>query len=253
MLGIVLSLLSGLSFAEVQTGLQIMQEVDKRDLGWGDVTADLKMILRNKNGDEHVRSLHLKTLEVMGDGDKSLSIFNSPRDIKGTAFLSFTHSLEADEQWLYLPALKRVKRISSSNKSGPFLGSEFSFEDLSSFELDKFKYTYVRDEVMGGIDSFVIEAIPQYEFSGYTRSMIWVDKSRYIPLKIDYYDRKNALLKTQTFFQYQQYLDQYWRADKTEIVNHLTGKSTELLWNQYTFRSGLTARHFDKNTLKRSR
>jgi hypothetical protein len=64
----------------------------------------------------------MDTIEVKGDGDKSLSIFDSPRDVKGTALLTFTHALESDEQWLYLPALKRVKRISFSNKSGPFLG-----------------------------------------------------------------------------------------------------------------------------------
>ena len=189
-----------------QKGFAVMEEMDKRDLGWQDMTANLKMILKNKNGDEHERSLRMKTLEMLNDGDKSLSIFDSPRDIKGTAFLSFTHALEADEQWLYLPALKRVKRISSSNKSGPFLGSEFAFEDLTSFELKKYKYNYLRDEVLDGADSFVIETFPQYEHSGYVRNIVWVDKERYIPLKIDYYDRKDALLKTQTFNDYQQYL-----------------------------------------------
>ena len=256
-IGLLIYLLPGLSFSEEistrQKGLAIMQEVDKRDLGWGDMSADLKMILKNKNGDEHVRSLRLKTLEMKDDGDKSLSIFDSPRDIKGTAFLSFTHALEADEQWLYLPALKRVKRISSSNKSGPFLGSEFAFEDLTSFELKKYKYNYLRDEVIEGVDSFVVEAFPQYEHSGYTRNIVWIDKQRYIPLRIDYYDRKNSHLKTQIFINYQQYLEQYWRAGKSVMENFLTGKSTVLLWENYRFRSGLTDRNFDKNTLKRSR
>ncbi|GFO71773.1 hypothetical protein BJAS_P1470 [Bathymodiolus japonicus methanotrophic gill symbiont] len=271
-IGLLLALLLGLGFAEEtstaqidtveistaevnteQKGLEIMREVDTRDLGWGDMSTDMKMILKNKNGDEHVRSLRLKTLEMKDDGDKSLSIFDSPRDIKGTAFLIFTHALEADEQWLYLPALKRVKRISSSNKSGPFLGSEFAFEDLTSFELKKYKYNYLRDEVLDGIDSFVVETFPQYEHSGYVRNIVWIDKERYIPLRIDYYDRKDALLKTQSFIDYQQYLGQYWRADKSLMQNHLTGKSTTLLWENYSFRNGLTERNFDKNTLKRSR
>ncbi|TXL23244.1 outer membrane lipoprotein-sorting protein, partial [Methylococcaceae bacterium HT2] len=234
-------------------GLEIMQEVDKRDLGWGDMSTNMQMILKNRNGDEHIRSLRLKTLEMHDDGDKSLSIFDSPRDIKGTAFLSFTHALDADEQWLYLPALKRVKRISSSNKSGHFLGSEFAFEDLTSFELKKYKYNYLRDEVFDGVDSYVVETFPQYQHSGYTRNIVWIDKERYIPMKIDYYDRKNALIKSQKFIDYKQYLDQYWRAAKTEMQNHLTGKSTTLLWQSYKFRTGLTARNFDKNTLKRSR
>jgi outer membrane lipoprotein-sorting protein len=236
-----------------QRGLEIIQEMDKRDTGWGDTQADLQMVLKNRNGDEHVRSLKLKSLEVIGDGDKSLSIFDSPRDIKGTAFLSFTHALEADEQWLYLPALKRVKRISSSNKSGPFLGSEFAFEDLSSFEVNKYRYQYLRNELIEDIDCFVIESYPEYQHSGYKRVQIWIDAHRYIPIKIDYYDRKDALLKTQRFIKYQHYLDQYWRADETQMVNHVTGKSTLLFWQNYQFKKGMSDRDFDRNSLKRAR
>ncbi|MDC9727739.1 MAG: outer membrane lipoprotein-sorting protein [Methyloprofundus sp.] len=248
-----LALLSSVGMAETQTGLEIMQEVKLRNTGWLDMTADLEMVLTNKNGDEHRRKLAMKVLEIEEDGDKSLSVFNSPRDVKGTAFLSFTHALDADEQWLYLPALKRVKRISSSNKSGPFLGSEIAFEDLSSFELEKYTYTYLKDELLDSIDCFVIENKPQYEYSGYVRTIVWVDKLRYIPMKIDYYDRKNTLLKTQTFNDYQQYLDKYWRADSMLMKNYVTGKSTQLFWHNYKFSSGLTARQFDKNSLKRSR
>jgi len=96
-----------------EKGLAIAIEADKRDTGWSDQKADYEMILRNKQGQESRRKLRLKTLEVIGDGDKSLTIFDNPRDVKGTAFLSFTHALKPDDQWLYLPALKRVKRISS--------------------------------------------------------------------------------------------------------------------------------------------
>ena len=236
-----------------EKGLAIITEVDRRDTGWKDSQAKLKMILKNRQGDEHSRSLKMKTMEVQGDGDKSLSIFGSPKDIKGTAFLSYTHALDPDEQWLYLPAVKRVKRISSRNKSGPYLGSEFAFEDLASFEIKKYRYEFIKDEVLEGIDCFVIEAYPEYKYSGYTRTMLWIDKKRYVLLKTDYYDRKNSLLKTQTFKGYNQYLGQYWRPDEMEMVNHTNGKSTKLIWANYKFRKGLTKRSFDKNTLKRAR
>jgi len=252
-LGLYLAVFSSVGIAETQTGLDIMQEVKLRDTGWKDMSARLEMVLKNRNGDKHQRFMQMKVLEMQGDGDKSLSIFNSPKDVKGTAFLSFTHALEADEQWLYLPGLKRVKRISSSNKSGPFLGSEIAFEDLSSFELDKYSYTYLRDELQGTIDCFVIETKPQYEYSGYTRTIVWVDKARYIPVKIDYYDRKNSLLKTQIFNDYQQFLGKYWRSSNMSMENYVTGKSTQLLWTDYKFKNGFTKRQFDKNSLKRSR
>jgi hypothetical protein len=99
----------------------------------------------------------------------------------------------------------------------------------------------------------VIERYPQYENSGYTRQVVWLDKTMYQPLKIDFYDRKNTLLKTLMFSGYRQYLDKYWRAAVMDMVNHQTGKGTRLEWNDYRFNNGFTERDFDKNTLKRSR
>ncbi len=197
--------------------------------------------------------MHLQTLEVDGDGDKSLTIFDNPRDIKGTAFLSHTHALKPDDQWLYLPALKRIKRISSSNKSGPFVGSEFAYEDLTSQEVEKYKYKWLRDETLNGHDVFVSERYPQYENSGYTRQIVWTDKMMYQALKVEFYDRKNALLKTLVLSEHQQYLDKYWRPSRMDMINHQTGKETTLLWENYKFGNGLTDRDFDRNTLKRAR
>jgi len=236
-----------------ERGLQIAEKVEARDSGWQDMLVNIKMFLRNKQGDQSTRDIQQKVLEVSGDGDKSLTVFNKPRDLKGTAFLSFSHIVDPDDQWLYMPALKRVKRISSSNKSGPFMGSQFAYEDLASFEVGKYNYKYLRDDTTGGIVSYVIENIPLYEFSGYTRQLVWVDKVRYIPLKIQYYDRKNELLKTVRFIGYKQYLGRYWRANKQLMVNHQNGKTTELLLTDYQFKTGLGTRNFDKNSLKRMR
>lgn len=248
-------LLSFSVFAETpeEKGLAIAIEADKRDSGWGDQTVTLKMVLRNRHGQESTRNTHSKTLEVQGDGDKQLSIFDTPRDIKGTAFLSFTHAIKPDEQWLYLPALKRVKRISSSNKSGPFMGSEFAYEDLSSQEVKKYTYQYLRDEKIEGRDCFVIERKPAYEHSGYTRLTTWLDKEMYQPLKIEFYDRKNSLLKTLKSFDYHQYAGKYWRQNRMSMENHQTKKSTDLYFSDYQFKTGLTDGDFNQNSLKRAR
>ena len=248
-------LVAGPAYSETpeEKGLAIAVESDKRDTGWVDQVADLKMLLKNKQGETSSRDLQVKTLEVEGDGDKSLTVFDSPKDIKGTAFLSFTHALTPDDQWLYLPALKRVKRISSANKSGPFVGSEFAYEDLTSQEVEKYTYKWLRDESLDGKDTFVVESYPAYKNSGYTRQIVWVDKAMYRPVKIEYYDRKNALLKTLTSTGYQQYQDKYWRPASMLMVNHITGKSTELTWDNYRFGTGLGDRDFDKNSLKRAR
>jgi len=234
-------------------GLEIATEADKRDSGFIDSTAAMKMELKNKQGQTSIREVRVKTLEVDGDGDKALSIFDTPADIKGTASLTYSHALKPDEQWLYLPALKRVKRISSKNKSGPFMGSEFAYEDISSQEIDKYTYKYIKDEILNGIDSFVVERYPAYKHSGYTRQVAWVNKQEYRAEKIDFYDRKNTLLKTLTYSGYQKYLDKFWRADVMHMVNHQTGKSTTLTWNNYQFKTGLTDRDFNRNSLKRAK
>ncbi len=245
--------LSALAETPEKKGLAIAEEADRRDTGFGDFTASLKMILRNKQGDTSTRLLKLKTLEVIGDGDKTLSVFVQPTDVKGTAFLTHSHATRPDDQWLYLPALKRVKRISSKNKSGPFMGSEFAYEDLASQEVEKYRYKYLRDEKLHGIDTFVIERYPAYEHSGYKRQLVWVNQQEYRPEKIEFYDRKNSLLKTLTFSGYRKYLDRFWRADQFDMVNHQTGKSTTLQWSDYRFKTGLSDRDFQKNALKRAR
>jgi len=234
-------------------GLEIATEADKRDSGFIDSTAAMKMELKNKQGQTSIREVRVKTLEVNGDGDKALSIFDTPADIKGTASLTYSHALKPDEQWLYLPALKRVKRISSKNKSGPFMGSEFAYEDISSQEIDKYTYKYIKDEILNDIDSFVIERYPAYKHSGYTRQVAWVNKQEYRAEKIDFYDRKNTLLKTLTYSGYKKYLDKFWRADVMHMVNHQTGKSTTLTWSNYQFKTGLTDRDFNRNSLKRAK
>jgi outer membrane lipoprotein-sorting protein len=237
----------------IKKGMAIAVEADKRDTGFVDFTANMVMELRNKQGDKSTRTIRLKTLEVIGDGDKSMSIFDKPADVKGTAFLTHSHALKPDEQWLYLPALKRVKRINSKNKSGPFMGSEFAYEDLASQEIEKYTYKFVRDEKLNGIDYYVIERYPAYQHSGYTRQVVWVNNKRYVAEKIEFYDRKNSLLKTLNNTDYQQYLDQYWRPDTMLMENHQTGKSTLLTWENYQFKTGLTDKNFTRNSLKRAR
>ena len=234
-----------------ERGLEIAVEADHRDTGFHDSQASMRMILRNKRGDESIREIRVRTLEQLDDGDKSLTIFDKPADVRGTNFLTFTHKTGPDDQWLYLPALKRVKRISSRNKSGPFMGSEFAYEDLSSQEIEKYTYKYLRDEACGELQCFVIERIPVDRYSGYTRELAWLDQQEYRPQKIVFYDRKNAKLKTLVYSNYQQYLDKYWRAHDMFMENHQTGKSTRLVWEEYSFQSGLKERDFDRNSLKR--
>ncbi|VAX22748.1 Outer membrane lipoprotein-sorting protein [hydrothermal vent metagenome] len=212
------------------------------------------MTLKNRHGQTSRRKIRIKSLEVKGDGDKSLSIFDNPRDVKGTAFLSYTHQEKDDDQWLYLPALKRVKRISSRNKSGSFVGSEFSYEDIASQEVSKYTYKWIRDDVHEERQSFVIEKYPiDTKNSGYTRQVVWIDKREYRMLKTEFYDRKNTLLKTLVSKKYRKYNNKFWRPGEMHMVNHQSGKSTTLAWTGYKFGVGLTDNSFSKTSLKRAK
>ncbi len=256
---LLLPAVSSLAETPEEKGLAIAIEADKRDDGWGDLQSDMVMILKNRHGDESKRIIKSKTLEVQGDGDKSMSIFDNPRDVKGTAMLTFSHKVGDYDQWLYLPALKRVKRISSSNKSGSFMGSEFSYEDFASREIEKYMYKYIKDERCPGdeykeLTCFVSESYPiDKKNSGYTKMVGWIDKKEYRSIKVEFYDRKSSHLKTLTFKGYKQYLGKYWRADELYMVNHQSGKSTKLLWKNYRFKTGLKKSDFNKNALKRAR
>jgi outer membrane lipoprotein-sorting protein len=236
-----------------EQGLEISKKVKNKDKGWIDMQASMNMVLRNKQGQESIRELRMKQLEVKNDGDKSLSIFDRPRDVKGTAFLSFSHTDGADDQWLYLPALKRVKRIASRNKTGPFMGSEFSFEDLSSFEINKYDYKFIKEEPCSLGTCLVVEQYPIDKNSGYKKRIVWVDKAEYRMHRIDFYDRKDTLLKSLSNLQYKLYNLHFWRPSVMKMVNHQNGKSTDLQWNDYQFGNGLSDADFNKNTLKRAR
>lgn len=230
-------------------GLEIAKEADRRDTGFGDTKADMIMILKNKRGQQSKRELEIRTLEVNNDGDKSMTVFHTPRDVRGTALLTFSHGAKADDQWLYLPALRRVKRIASNNKSGPFMGSEFAYEDLSSQEVEKYTYKFIKDDKVNGMDCFLMERYPVDKNSGYTKQQVWLDKAEYRVQKVDYYDRKGQLLKTFTPAGYKKYLGKYWRADKMNMVNHQNGKSTELIWSNYKFKNGLKDSDFTRTRL----
>ncbi len=236
-----------------EAGLKIATEARERQKGYGNFTASLTMILRNKRGQESTREVRLKVIEVAGEGDRTMFVFDRPRDVKGTAFLVHAHLDEPDEQWLYLPALKRVKRISSSNQSGSFMGSEFSYEDMGAIEVEKFTHRYLRDEPCGDLECAVLERTPVDKDSGYSRQLVWLDREELRTMQVHFFDRRDEHLKTLAVEGYEKYLDRYWRSGTMTMTSHLTGKSTVLLWSDFEFQTDLDIGDFTKTALKRVR
>lgn len=244
-LSLVLSLaaVAGVATAD-DRGLEIATQADRRDTGFGDFGADLTMTLFGSRGETNVRRMRARVLETER-GDKRVILFDEPGDVRGTAVLTHTHADGGDDQWIYLPSIKRVKRIATGAKSGPFMGSEFAYEDLTAQELARYQYQYLREEKCDGGQCYVIERIPTEAQSGYRRQLVWIDGEELRAWRVEYYDRKNALLKVLTLGKYGLYKDRYWRARTMTMENVQTGKRTVLDWSNYVFGSGLTEAAFD--------
>jgi outer membrane lipoprotein-sorting protein len=257
-----LALAFGIAFAgpiaantPAEQGFEIAARSDRTDVGFGDSRVELQMILQNAAGQQSTRKLKIATLEKPDEsvGDKSLVLFETPRDIEGTALLSHAKILDPDDQWLFLPALKRVKRIASSNKSGPFVGSEFAFEDFTAIELNKFDYRYTGTETCGAFQCDVLERQPRYENSGYSKQIAWVDQDVFQIRKVEFYDRRGDLLKVLKLDDYRQYDNGVWRAHKLTMENVQTNKKTDMVYQDYAFNVGISARDFTKGRLSRLR
>ena len=238
-----------------ERGFRIMERSDLSDAGFGSSTVDLTMTLTDGSGRSTVRNMQIDTLEKegSGNGDKSLTRFFSPPDVEGTALLSHARILDPDDQWLYLPGLRRTKRISSANKSGPFVGSEFAFEDLTGSELGKYAYRYLEtiEDAATGLMLDVVECVPLYERSGYSKLHCYVDTDIHQSRRVEFFDRGGRLLKTLELLDYKQSADGYWRSHEQVMTNHLTGKTTTLRFGEIRFGIALNRRDFEPSVLDR--
>lgn len=231
-------------------GQDIAITADGRLHGYGDMQARMEMVLVSPSGETASRVLRVQSLESAGGSEKTLMVFETPRDLAGTALLTRNQPQGEDEQWLYLPSIKRVKQIGARNKSGPFMGSEFAFEDIVTPYWQKYTYRFLREESRDGLPCQVVERTPKDTWSGYTRQVMWVDREESLIRRIEYYDRKNTLLKTYSAGKFKPY-GKHWRPSEMLMVNHQTGKQTRLLWTDYRFAAGLKEEQFSQNALQR--
>jgi outer membrane lipoprotein-sorting protein len=231
-----------------QRGLEIAQKADAAQNGYAGESSSMEMVLVNAHGEKTTRKMRSEQIEVSGDGDRSRIEFEWPADVKGTRMLTWTHKQGSDDQWLFLPAINRVKRISSNNKSGSFMGSEFAYEDLGSQELEKDRHKYLGDEVLNGRKTWKLERIPTEKESGYSRLVTWVDQAYMQPLKVEYFDRTGELLKTATFDGYTKH-GKWHRPASIVMVNHQTKKESHLSWRDRKLGADVREKDFDSDQL----
>ena len=237
-----------------QKGLRIAQAISDGEKGFSDHRANGKMVLRTKGGRTSNRQFDYRSIGNRGKaGSRSLIVFKAPGDIRNTALLTHTHKVKKDDQWLYLPAVSKVRRISSSGKSGSFVGSEFAYEDMADMEVEKYSYNWIRDESCPTNGTcHVIDRFPKRS-SGYSYQRVWVSRKNNRIQVVHYFDRRKAHLKTMTASGYKKYSGRYWRASTYKMNNHLTGKSTILTWSSHRFDTGISRNGFNVNALRRIR
>ena len=229
-------------------GLEIAQKIDTANEGFESDVSSVEMTLINAHGDQVERKMTIEILEGDKDGDKSVVAFSFPADVDGTKLLTWTHKSDNDDQWLYMPAIKRIKRISSRSKSGSFMGSEFSYEDMSSQEVEKYTYKYLGEAALEGRTVWKVERTPVGE-SGYSRQVGFYDQEYMNPLRIEYFDKKNELLKVGTFTDYKKF-GEMWRVGTIEMSNEQTRKRSVLIWTRRELGKDLDPEDFESDSLE---
>ncbi|GAB1415478.1 outer membrane lipoprotein-sorting protein [Paludibacter sp.] len=230
-----------------KTGLQVMQMVYELPSG-KDIQAELSMVLTNKQGEKRVRELKQYIAEDAGM-EKKIMFFLSPADVKGTSFMNWSYNTgKEDDQWIYLPALKRTKRISSGSKGDYFMGSDFTFDDLSQRHPDQDTHQLLREETVDGKVCYVVESKPKASGHMYSKTISWVIKDNYVGLKREFYDANGKLLKTLSVKNYQK-INGIWVIMETEMKNVQKNHSTTISLRNVKINEGVPVSKFTERSM----
>jgi len=228
-------------------GKQIMEEVYNRPTG-KDLQGDLVMTLTNKQGDERVRQLR-QFITDNGQIEKTLMFFLSPADVRNTSFMSWSYADgKDDDQWIYLPALKRTKRISSDSKGDYFMGSDFTYDDLGDRHPDEDNHKLLREEKMGSNDCYVIESVSKDPNYMYSKTITWVIKDNYIGLKREFYDESKNLLKTLNINKFEK-INGFWTILETEMTNIQKNHRTNMIFSNVKINQGIPESKFTERSM----
>ena len=239
---------------EELTGLQIMEKNEGQNKG-EDEFNETTMRLINKRGQERNRKIEYYKKTDDNDNDKIFIRFLEPADVKGVGLLTIEHTDRDDDQWLYLPALRKVRRISSSDQGDNFMGTDYTYEDIRSEKLDKHVYRLTGSEVIAGHDCYTIEALPAGEKekkeSGYSKREIWMRKDVFLMIQIKYYNNKGEHFKTEIRKDIVEAAPGVYRPNFMEMKNLKTGHTTRLTFDERRLNQGIDDKIFTERTLKR--
>ena len=234
------------SFLYCQTGIEIAKMMDEKPVPM-DMENEIKMVLINSKGKTRTNTMVSRS---MNNNKKQIIWFLEPKDDKGVAFLKIEHDEKDDEMRIWLPAFKKVRRISSKKKGDSFMGSDLSYEDLSSRDLDENYYNRMADEIIDGKECYVIEIVPRKEAkSSYTRHKSWINKSTLIPVQEESYDKRGVLKKSKQF-NYKK-LKKYQVMERVYVKDVQKNHTTDVTFIDVKVDSGIDENLFQEKNLKR--
>ncbi|MCP5062389.1 MAG: outer membrane lipoprotein-sorting protein [Ignavibacteriae bacterium] len=237
-------------FAQEITALQIIENVYNRAVG-DDMTANLKMTLTNSAGKERVRKIKQFSRDF-GEIEKKIMFFVKPADIKNTSFMTWGYDEEDkdDDQWIYLPALKKTKRISSDSKSDYFMGSDFTYDDLGDRQPNQDTHTILREETFNNEDCYVVESVSKDEEYMYSKTITWIIKDKWIGLKKDFFDEDEDLLKILTVEKYED-INGFLIITHTEMKNEQKDHRTIMNLTKVKINDGISKSKFSERMMTR--
>lgn len=239
------------------SGDEIAQNINARNDGIS-LSRSMSMELIDRRGKKRVRETRAFR-KYFGDEKRTVIHYLSPKNVKKTAFLTFDYPAinKDDDQWLYLPAMRKVRRISASDRGDYFLGTDFTYEDIkkeNKVSIEDYKRTTLREEDVDGHHSYVIESVPVNEEVaeelGYGKVVQWVDSKIWITRKSEFFDVRGESLKTIYTRDIRQVQD-IWTAHRLEVDNHKTGHKTVFVFADVIYDTGVRDDFFTQRALRR--
>ncbi len=231
---------------------EVVENQINMNKGYGAEKAVGQMLIYNESGSHIDRQFTMMQIEEQGaESYKAMIKVNAPTDLKGTGLLTYQNKGAEDDQWLYLPAMKKTRRISGSARGGKFLGSDFNFEDLAPKQKEDFTYQTLRVEPCETTNCYVIQATSKDPASLYSKTITWVREDNFLAAKMEVYDQNQVLAKLVSFVDYQQYAGKFWRPAKIIMQDVQKQRRTELMFSDIQIGSGIAATDFSKQALER--
>lgn len=243
-----------MAFSQSLTGYEIMKKADEVETGKTD-SYTATMTLTNKKGSTRVREV-VCYMKDEGTTNKTVIVFRTPKDVAGVGYLMFEYDEKADgttpdaDRWLYMPAMKKVRRISGSGSGDDFMGTDFTYEDIGERGLSKDTFNLLGEDTIDNKKTWKVECIAKDNTEKNPRRILWIDQSNYMMVKGEFYDRQNTLQRELTCSDVEQ-INGIWTTQKMFMKNVQTNHTTLLEMKDVSYNQAINESYFTVSSLER--